>query len=33
MTTPDPINQAVIVQALQDLRSGQLRRKAMGFCN
>jgi hypothetical protein len=32
MTTPHPINQAVIAQALHDLRSGQLRRcKAMGF--
>ncbi|MBL0797069.1 DUF2857 domain-containing protein [Pseudomonas sp. B7] len=32
MTNPHPINQAVIAQALQDLRSGQLRRcKAMGF--
>lgn len=32
MTTPHPLNQAVIAQALQDLRNGQLRRcKAMGF--
>jgi hypothetical protein len=32
MTNLHPINQAVIAQALQDLRSGQLRRcKAMGF--
>jgi hypothetical protein len=32
MTTPHPLNQAVIAQALHDLRNGQLRRcKAMGF--
>lgn len=32
MTTPHPLNQAVIAQALQDLRNGQLRRcLAMGF--
>ncbi len=32
MSTPHPLNQAVIAQALHDLRNGQLRRcKAMGF--
>jgi hypothetical protein len=32
MSAPNPLNQAVIAQALQDLRNGQLRRcKAMGF--
>ena len=32
MKTPQPLNQAVITQALQDLRNGQLRRcLAMGF--
>lgn len=32
MTGPHPLNQAVIAQALYDLRNGQLRRcKAMGF--
>lgn len=32
MSVPHPLNQAVIAQALQDLRTGQLRRcKAMGF--
>jgi hypothetical protein len=32
MSTPHPLNQAVIAQALYDLRNGQLRRcKAMGF--
>lgn len=32
MSTPHPLNQAVIAQALHDLRHGQLRRcKAMGF--
>ena len=32
MTSPHPLNQAVIAQALQDLRNGQLRRcLAMGF--
>ena len=32
MSSPHPLNQAVIAQALQDLRNGQLRRcKAMGF--
>ena len=32
MSTPNPLNQAVIAQALHDLRNGQLRRcKAMGF--
>lgn len=34
MTTPHPINQAVIAQALHDLRNGQLRRcKTMGFAD
>ena len=32
MSAPHPLNQAVIAQALHDLRNGQLRRcKAMGF--
>ncbi|MCS7748550.1 DUF2857 domain-containing protein [Pseudomonas aeruginosa] len=32
MSAPNPLNQAVIAQALYDLRNGQLRRcKAMGF--
>jgi len=32
MSSPHPLNQAVIAQALHDLRNGQLRRcKAMGF--
>src|SRR5690606_18452243 len=32
MPAPHPLNQAVIAQALHDLRNGQLRRcKAMGF--
>ena len=32
MSTSHPLNQAVIAQALYDLRNGQLRRcKAMGF--
>ncbi len=32
MSAPHPLNQAVIAQALYDLRNGQLRRcKAMGF--
>ncbi|KHN52937.1 coproporphyrinogen III oxidase [Dickeya fangzhongdai] len=32
MTGPNPLNQAVIAQALHDLRNGQLRRaKSMGF--
>ncbi|WP_454868422.1 DUF2857 domain-containing protein [Pseudomonas farris] len=32
MTTPHPLNQAVIAQALHDMRNGQLRRcKTMGF--
>ncbi|MGQ5288500.1 DUF2857 domain-containing protein [Pectobacterium actinidiae] len=32
MSNPHPLNQAVIAQALHDLRNGQLRRaKAMGF--
>ena len=32
MSVPHPLNQAVIAQALHDLRNGQLRRcKAMGF--
>ncbi|UJB64336.1 DUF2857 domain-containing protein [Acidovorax sp. YS12] len=32
MSGPNPLNQAVIAQALHDLRNGQLRRcKAMGF--
>lgn len=32
MSTPHPLNQAVVAQALYDLRNGQLRRcKAMGF--
>lgn len=32
MSTPHPLNQAVVAQALHDLRNGQLRRcKAMGF--
>ncbi|MBP7656837.1 MAG: DUF2857 family protein, partial [Pseudoxanthomonas sp.] len=32
MAAPHPLNQAVIAQALYDLRNGQLRRcKAMGF--
>ena len=32
MSTPHPLNQAVIAQALHDLRNGQLRRcKSMGF--
>ena len=32
MSAPHPINQAVVAQALHDLRNGQLRRcKAMGF--
>ncbi|CAJ5248146.1 Protein of uncharacterised function (DUF2857) [Burkholderia pseudomallei] len=32
MSAPHPLNQAVIAQALHDLRHGQLRRcKAMGF--
>ena len=32
MSAPNPLNQAVIAQALHDLRNGQLRRcKAMGF--
>ncbi|HBO0859787.1 DUF2857 family protein [Pseudomonas aeruginosa] len=32
MTAPHPLNQAVIAQALHDLRNGQLRRaKSMGF--
>lgn len=32
MTAPHPLNQAVIAQALHDLRNGQLRRcRAMGF--
>ena len=32
MTAPHPLNQAVIAQALHDLRNGQLRRcKTMGF--
>ncbi len=32
MTGPHPLNQAVIAQALHDLRNGQLRRaKSMGF--
>ena len=32
MSVPNPLNQAVIAQALYDLRNGQLRRcKAMGF--
>ncbi len=32
MTTPHPLNQAVIAQALHDLRNGQLRRaRSMGF--
>lgn len=32
MLMPHPLNQAVIIQALHDLRNGQLRRcKAMGF--
>lgn len=32
MSVPNPLNQAVIAQALHDLRNGQLRRcKAMGF--
>jgi len=34
MSSPHPLNQAVIAQALHDLRNGQLRRaKAMGFGN
>lgn len=34
MTTPHPLNQAVIAQALHDLRNGQLRRcKTMGFAD
>lgn len=34
MTIPHPINQAVIAQALHDLRNGQLRRcKTMGFAD
>lgn len=34
MTSPHPINQAVIAQALHDLRNGQLRRcKSMGFAD
>ncbi|MCU7247271.1 DUF2857 domain-containing protein [Pseudomonas koreensis] len=34
MTTPHPINQAVLAQALHDLRDGQLRRcKTMGFAD
>ncbi|MNI13338.1 hypothetical protein D3C73_665560 [compost metagenome] len=34
MTTPHPINQAVIAQALHDLRNGQLHRcKNMGFAD
>ena len=32
MSGPHPLNQAVIAQALHDLRNGQLRRaKSMGF--
>jgi len=32
MSSPHPLNQAVIAQALHDLRNGQLRRcEAMGF--
>ena len=32
MSVPHPLNQAVIAQALHDLRNGQLRRcKLMGF--
>src|SRR3546814_14190493 len=32
MSAPNPLNQAVLAQALYDLRNGQLRRcKAMGF--
>lgn len=32
MSAPHPLNQAVIAQALHDLRNGQLRRcKLMGF--
>lgn len=32
MSTPHPLNQAVVAQALHDLRNGQLRRcQAMGF--
>ncbi len=32
MSNPHPLNQAVIAQALHDLRNGQLRRaKSMGF--
>jgi len=32
MSAPHPLNQAVIAQALHDLRNGQLRRcKAMGL--
>ncbi|MDR6610538.1 DUF2857 domain-containing protein [Pseudomonas synxantha] len=34
MTAPHPLNQAVIAQALHDLRNGQLRRcKTMGFAD
>jgi hypothetical protein len=34
VTSPHPINQAVIAQALHDLRNGQLRRcKTMGFAD
>lgn len=33
-TSPHPLNQAVIAQALHDLRNGQLRRcQSMGFCD
>ena len=32
MSSPHPLNQAVVAQALHDLRNGQLRRcQAMGF--
>lgn len=32
MSTPHPLNQAVVAQALHDLRNGQLRRcLSMGF--